>query len=158
MIGVPVILGVHEAPQRVLVQGAGPALSITPAALLAEVERSPALRRRLNAYIYVMMVQLAQSAVCIHAHVIEARLGRWLLMCSDRAHSADFRVTHEFLSYMLGVRRPSVSEAAKALQARGLITYSRGHIHVLDRPALEAAACICYRMERDTYQRVMGAA
>ena len=72
-------------------------------------------------------------------------------MSQDRANAASFHVTHEFLAYMLGVRRVGVTVAAGALQQRGLITYQRGELTVLDRPGLEAAACSCYASNQRAY-------
>ena len=72
-------------------------------------------------------------------------------MSQDRAHSDSFRMTHEFLAYMLDVRRVGITAAAGALQQNGLIEYKRGDLTVLDRAGLEAAACGCYAADRKGY-------
>ena len=94
-------------------------------------------------------------AACTHYHVVEERLARWLLMTRDRANSNKFHITHEFLSYMLGVRRVGITEAASALHARGLIEYSRGEIVILDSAGLAAAACRCYAQANVMYEQTM---
>jgi CRP-like cAMP-binding protein len=101
------------------------------------------------------MVQMATSAACLRSHPISPRLARWLLMSQDRAHSDSFRVTHEFLAYMLGVRRVGITTAASALQRSGLIEYHRGDLKVLDRSGLEAAACRCYAADRLAYAELL---
>jgi CRP-like cAMP-binding protein len=110
------------------------------------------LQQCLLRYLYVLMAQLAVSAACLRFHMIAPRLARWLLMTQDRAGSERFHVTHEFLGYMLGVRRVGVTAAAGELQRAGLIEYSRGDLRVLDRAGLEAAACSCYRADRNIYR------
>lgn len=156
MHGVALVLGVHTSPLHALVQGQGPALRMNAAPFRRELRHSPALQRELSHYIYVRMSQLAQTAACTRFHVVEARLARWLLMTQDRARSNELHITHEFLAYMLGVRRVGITKAAGSLQKRKLIDYSRGVITVLDRRGLEAASCGCYRHDKVIYDRTMG--
>jgi len=146
MVGITLALGADVSPVRALVQGAGPALKMNGQRFRSELNASPPLQRELQRYIYAMMVQISQTAGCNRFHVVEARLARWLLMTRDRMRSGHFRMTHEFLSHMLGVRRVGVTEAASALQRRKLIEYSRGNITILDDRGLEAACCSCYQV------------
>jgi CRP-like cAMP-binding protein len=151
MIGIPLALGAGVSPVRALVQGAGPALKMSAARFRNELKASAPLQRELNRYVNVMMAQISQTAGCNRFHVVEARLARWLLMTRDRMRSAQFRMTHEFLSHMLGVRRVGVTEAACALERQKLIEYSRGNITILDQLGLEAACCSCYQVVRDMH-------
>jgi CRP-like cAMP-binding protein len=155
MLGAQLALGVTVAPLRALVQGEGQARRIGAAAFRRELAHSAALQRGLHRYIHVLMSQLSEAAACLRFHLIGPRLARWLLMSQDRAHAETFRVTHEFLAYMLGVRRVGVTLAAGALQDQGLIEYRRGELTVLDRAGLEAAACSCYAADRRAYAELM---
>lgn len=152
MLGATLALGVDLAPMRAVVQGSGSALRMSSELFKQELLSSPQLLRALKRYLYVLMAQLSQSAACTHFHEIELRLVRWLLMTHDRAHADHFYLTQEYLADMLGVRRSGVSIAAAALQARGLIRYSRGVIYILDRAGLEQAACECYASLQADYQ------
>jgi CRP-like cAMP-binding protein len=154
VVGFPLALGVDVSPVRALVQGAGPALRMGAARFRAELRRSPPLQCELYRYVHTMMAQISQTAGCNRFHVVEPRLARWLLMTRDRVRSAEFRMTHEFLSHMLGVRRVGVTEAASALQRRKLIEYRRGHIRILDHRGLEKAACPCYERVKDMHEAV----
>lgn len=148
MVGMPLTLGVGVSPVRALVQGGGTALRMSAPKFLRAFERSPPLRTALYAYLDRLIAQITQGAACNRFHVVEARLARWLLMTSDRVRANEFRLTHAFLSHMLGVRRTGVTLAASALQRRGLIVYSRGAIAILDRSGLASASCSCYRALR----------
>jgi CRP-like cAMP-binding protein len=155
MLGAHLALGASSDPLHALVQGPGTAWRLSARAFRSELVRSRPLRVGINRYIYVLMAQLASSAVCLRFHLIGPRLARWLLMSQDRTHSQDFYVTQEFLSYMLGVRRVGVTAAAGELQRDGLIKYSRGHVTILDRKRLEAASCSCYRTDCQTYSKLL---
>jgi CRP-like cAMP-binding protein len=146
MVGIPLALGSDVSPVRALVQGAGTAMRMTSARFSKEIRESPQLQHGVYGYANALMAQVSQTAACNRFHVVEARLARWLLMTRDRMRSKDFRLTQEFLSHMLGVRRVGVTNAARALQNRKLIDYSRGKISILDDRGLEAAACECYAL------------
>jgi len=156
MLGLNLALGVKFSLLRALVQGAGTALRMDADQFLQIYEKSAILQQKLKAYAYVRMTQLSQTAGCNRFHVVEARLARWILMTRDCAHSNEFHITHEFLSYMLGVRRAGITESAGMLQKKKLISYSRGHLKILDRSGLETAACGCYQASKATYKKILG--
>jgi CRP-like cAMP-binding protein len=151
MLGIALVLNAEMSPERAIVQAAGFALRMDAVPLRAELRRSEALRSEIDRYV---QVRLAQSAICAHFHLLESRLARRLLMTQDRARANSFNVTQEVLASKLGVRRVGVTKAASALQKRRLIQYSRGDITVLDRRGLMAAACRCYKADRESYDRI----
>jgi CRP-like cAMP-binding protein len=156
MLGIQIALGVNRGALHARVQGAGSAWRMAAVSFRAELLRSAALRRSLNRYAHVTMLQLTSVARCQRFHQIDARLARWLLMTHDRAHENRFVVTQESIAYMLGVRRVGVTKAAMELQRRGLIEYVRGQVTISDRQALEKAACSCYAADCKTYVDFLG--
>lgn len=149
MAGMALFLGVGVSPVRMLVQGSGSAMCIEAVAFDRELKRNPRLRVALNRYLYGFMAQVGQTAGCNRFHQIGARLARWLLMTHDRVDANEFQLTQEFLAHMLGVRRAGVTLAARVLQKKKLIRYSRGKLTILNRKGLERAACGCYRAVND---------
>jgi CRP-like cAMP-binding protein len=146
MAGLPIFMGVDVSPTRALVQGAGSAMTMTASAVRFEANRLGSLHRLLHRYSHSLFTQVSQSSACNRFHSVDTRLARWLLMTADRLNTNQFRLTQDFMSSMLGVRREGVNKAAGALQADKLIRYSRGQIDILDRQALEAKACLCYSL------------
>jgi PAS domain S-box-containing protein len=146
MVGIALALGADISTNRALVQGTGTAMRMEATRFSQEFLQSVPLQRELYRFIHVRMAQVAQTAACNHFHRVEARLARWLLMTRDRTSSNDLYLTQEFLADMLGVRRAGVTVAARSLQKRKLIHYRRGHINILNRRGLEAAACVCYQI------------
>jgi CRP-like cAMP-binding protein len=149
------MLGLEAATLEALVQGSGTALRMSAAHFSLELKRSPVLAKLLSRYVHVLMSQLSQMAACTRFHIVEKRLARWLLMTRDRAHSNEFRLTQEFIAFMLGVRRAGITRAATALQKRKLIRYSRGNVTILNGRGLEAASCSCYAAAIQVYTQSM---
>ena len=156
MADVSVYLGLEMSDSWLLVQVPGTAMRMESGRFREHVEQIPILRALLGYYTVSMLALVAQSAACNRMHPMVQRCARWLLMTHDRVDAAAFPMTHQFLATMLGVRRPSVSVAAKALQDAGCISYHRGKVTVLDRPGLEAASCECYRLIRERFDRLPG--
>jgi CRP-like cAMP-binding protein len=145
IVGLPVFLGVEAAPVRWLVQVPGDSLRMPSDDFRTQVGRSSQLHGLLLRYTHAFMNHLALSLACNTLHAVEQRLARWLLLVHSMAEAEHFPLTHEFLAAMLGVRRASVSKAAKGLQEASLIRYWKGQLTVLDRAGLESASCGCHR-------------
>jgi CRP-like cAMP-binding protein len=156
MFGVCVFLGSISTPLLAIVQLPGDALRMRADVLKKEFKDCGQMQDLLLRYTQAFMTQIAQTAACNHAHSIEQRLVRWLLMCQDRSHSKDLALTHEFIASMLGTRRAGITQAAGQLQANGLIKYFRGQINILDRQGLEEVSCECYLIVKKEFARLIG--
>lgn len=153
--GVPVFLTGDIGPLEAIAQVAGDAAVVPADIFRAELRDGTSLADTMRRYTQAQLVQTAQTAMCNRLHELEERAARWLLQTHDRVPGDDIGLTHEFLSVMLGVRRPTVTLALGALQRAGIVEAGRGSIAVLDRQALEAASCECYEVIRTEYHRLL---
>jgi CRP-like cAMP-binding protein len=148
-------LGPRRAHARAIVQVEGAASAIAVERFRSALNISAAIRDIAIRNGEMMLIQVQQSAACNALHGVEERLSRWLLQARDRVEDNTIRLTHEFLSQMLGVRRSTVTVIASELQRGGLIRYHRGHIEIVDRRGLEAKACECYAALRREIDEVI---
>jgi CRP-like cAMP-binding protein len=143
-VGLPLLVGYHRSPTRLITQGDGTAYRCDAETLRQLLRQCPDLERQLHRYGHRLALQTTQIAACNRLHEVEERLARWILMSQDRIESDNLPLTQEFLAQMLGSRRASVTVAAGILQKAGLISYTRGSVQILNRKKLEDAACDCY--------------
>jgi CRP-like cAMP-binding protein len=156
VFGVNVVLGSVSVPLEAVAQVPGDGLRIPSDVIKKEFKAGGLLHDLLLRYTQAFIIQIAQTAACNRSHPIGGRLARWLLMSHDRAMSDELLLTQEFISIMLGTRRPGITEAAARLQNSGSIKYSRGHITILDRKKLESASCECYKIVQSEFDRLLG--
>jgi CRP-like cAMP-binding protein len=145
VVGAMAGLGLYKSFVRVMVQLPLHASKIAAAPFRRAVAASDALRDLCVRYNEVMLTQARNTAACNALHQIEERFCRWLLQSADRAASDTVALTQELLAEMLGVRRTSITDVARRIQDKGVITYSRGVITILDREGLERLSCECYQ-------------
>ncbi|MEA5508169.1 Crp/Fnr family transcriptional regulator [Crocosphaera sp. UHCC 0190] len=155
-IGLPIVLGGEHSISRAIVQMEGDALKIKGSILKQEFQRGLNLQKLLLIYTQARLTQVAQTSACNRQHSIRQRLSRWLLSVYDGVLKDELPLTQEFMANMLGTRRAGVTNAANELQKAGLISYSRGKVHILDREGLEENACECYRVIQNEFIRLLG--
>ena len=156
IVGIAVFMGGNTMPNRAVVQSAGLALRMKAQVLQDEFERGGRFQKLLLRYTQALITQISQTAVCNRLHSVEQQLCRWLLLSHDRVPTDELIMTQSLIADMLGVRRGGVTIAAGRLQDLGAISYTRGHIKILDRAKLEALACECYRVVKDEFDRLLG--
>jgi len=154
VLGVSLFMGGETTHNQAVIQGSGEALKLKAKAVKEEFARGGEFQHLLLRYTMVLITQISQTAVCNSLHSVEKRLCRWLLMTHDRTRSDELQMTQEFISHMLGVRREGVTHAASSLQQRGLISYVRGHIKIVDRSQLEKHVCECYHVVNGEHNRL----
>ena len=155
VVGISLFMGGETTPSRAVVQSAGWGYRLRARSIKDEFNRSGPLMHVLLRYTQALITQMAQTAVCNRHHSLDQQLCRWLLLSLDRLNGNELVMTQELIANMLGVRREGVTEAALKLQRLGMISYARGHIKVLDRPALEARVCECYSVVKKEYDRLL---
>jgi CRP-like cAMP-binding protein len=155
MVGVALLLGGESTLTQAVVQSTGYGLRLNAQTVKDEFTHNGPVRQLLLRYTQALLTQTTQTAVCNNHHSLEKRLCRWFLSNLDRSRGSELASTHELVANMLGVRREGVTEAARKLQADGLIRYSRGRIAVLDRPGLEQRTCECYAVLKKEYDRLL---
>jgi CRP-like cAMP-binding protein len=152
------LLGGETALGRYQVLVPGSALTMEVPALRRALCQSPKLRMACEAHTRALLGQLLQAVPCTRLHTVEQRCARWLLMCADRTEDDTFELAQECLAEMLGVPDSTWTAVANSLLQAEMIHYRRGAINALDRLGLEAAACECYRIVRDRYERLLARA
>jgi len=154
MVGIESFLGGESLPMRSVMLSEGHGYRINAQVLIDEFYRSPSMRRIFLRYAQALLTQIQQTAVCSGHHSVEKRLARFLLLCLDRLPANEITMTQAQMGTLLGVRRESVTEAARKLLQVHAINYVRGHITVVDRVALEAYCCECYAVVKWEYDRL----
>jgi CRP-like cAMP-binding protein len=155
LVGIALFMGGETTPSRAVVQSVGYAYRLRAGVLKQEFARGGPLQHVLLRYTQALITQMTQTAVCNRHHSLDQQLCRWLLLSLDRLADNELKMTQELIANMLGVRREGVTEAAGNLQKEGLISYSRGHITILDRPKLEKRVCECYMVVKKEYSRLL---
>lgn len=155
LVGIACVMGSNSSSTRAVVQSDGIGYRIRASAFKKELQKNEELQRIALLYSMAFITQISQTAVCNRLHSVDQKLCRWLLMCMDRLEAYQIPLTQGLIASMLGVRREGITQAARKLQDKGYIRYSRGKILVLDRRALEEAACECYSVVNDEYKRLL---
>jgi CRP-like cAMP-binding protein len=158
IVGSLQLLGPASMSTRCMMQLAGSGLKIRFALLMEAFRASEEIRQRVLEFVQEQAVMVGQIAGCNRLHTAEQRLARWLLMAQDHTQWDILTFTQEYLAEMIGTRRTTATIVALDLQRRGLISYSRGKVRILDRQGMEAITCDCYpvikRIHANLYRRV----
>jgi CRP-like cAMP-binding protein len=146
--GVQAVFGAKSSSIRLLVQIPGSAAKMSRAAFTRAMESMPSFRSLMYAYVHAFLEQVMVSAACNGAHSLKQRLARWLLMMRDRDDDDVLSISQSLLAEMLGVQRPTITNAARELERAGLIARGRRQVRILDRQGLTKASCECYQLVR----------
>jgi CRP-like cAMP-binding protein len=142
------VFGAKISSVRLLVQIPGSAAKMSRKAFTRAMGSTPSFRSLMFAYVQAFLEQVLVSVACNGAHSLKERLARWMLMMRDRSDDDELQITQNLLAEMLGVQRPTITNAARELERAGLITRGRRQVTILDRPGLVEASCECYQLVR----------
>jgi CRP-like cAMP-binding protein len=142
------VFGARSSSVQLLVQIPGSAAKMSRAAFTRAMDSMPSFRSLMFNYVHAFLEQVMVSAACNGAHSLKQRLARWLLMMRDRSDDEVLSISQNLLAEMLGVQRPTVTNAARELEDAGLIERGRRQVTILDRPGLTKASCECYQLVR----------
>ncbi len=154
--GVLAAFGSHKAYNRVICQVPGRCFTMPVARLKEAAAKSSVIADELIRYVQGNNAQTEQSVACNALHSVEERLCRWILLSADRGDGRVVALTQEYLAIMLGVQRTTVTQAARTLQAEGMINYSRGSIEIVNRRGLEDTVCECYDIVKQKFHMLTG--
>jgi len=154
MVGIAAAVGGHEVLYQMLVQAETECVVVDADAIRELFVKGPVFHDLLLKYVYALLRQMSQTCLCNHFHTIEQRLCRWLTVMCERSGNQRLSLTQEFLTHMLGVQRTSVGLIAHAMQAKGIIRYSRGRLDVVDLERVRASSCECYRIVNTEYENL----
>ena len=146
--GVQAVFGAKNSSAQLLVQIPGSAARMSRVAFTRAMESMPSFRNLMYAYVHAFLEQVMVSVACNGAHSLTERLARWLLMMRDRSDADVLPITQNLLAEMLGVQRPTITNAARELERAGLIERGRQQVTILDRRGLTKASCECYQLVR----------
>lgn len=155
MLGLPIFLHAVSGPNRAICQIAGQALRLTASAFQEAVAAQSVFHDLLHRYTHIRLAEAVQGAACTRLHSPVQRTARWLLLTHDAVRANTLPLTQDQLALLLGLRRATVTGAAGRLRQAGAVRSGRGTITILDQPRLEAAACACYRIVRQEFERLL---
>ncbi len=145
---VQAVFGAKRSSVQLLVQIPGNAAKMSRAAFTRAMWSIPAFRSVMDAYVQAFLEQVMVSVACNGAHSLKQRLARWLLMMRDRSDGDALPITQSLLAEMLGVQRPTITNAVRELERAGLIEGGRRQVTIRDRKGLTKASCECYQLVR----------
>src|SRR3984957_20366942 len=146
--GVQAILGAKRSSVQLLAQIPGDATRMSRPTFTLAMQSMPSFRSLMDAYVQAFLEQVMVSVACNGAHSLRQRLARWLLMMRDRNDGDVLPITQNLLAEMLGVQRPTITNAAREFERAGLIERGRRQITILDRQGLTEMSCECYQLVR----------
>ncbi len=154
VIGLGGLLGTGWGTGNAVGQIPGDAIRVESDLVLSAIDQDRHFRHRLHRYVHAFIVMIAQNVACSRLHTMEERAAKWLLLTRDRIQSLELQLTHEGFAEMLGVHRPSLTQAVHSLSKRGVAEFSRGRCVLTDVPGLQSLACECYGVIRQEFDRV----